>query len=152
METPCTWLEVMKRPLGLRFGLLASVLALTGCETTNPPPPAAKAPEQPAFAGYKSPYPGNSGVSISPVLEQDAIRSLRWYLRQLPSAEEFEIVDRQTLGEPAEFMIDGAGRLAGGSLHEVWTIRHEGKVEKLEFIMFSDGKRGNTVGFKPYKG
>lgn len=150
VETTASELWLMKLPPGLSFCIVALSLALAGCETVDNPP-AAKEPPQPAFAGYNSPYPGQSGVGISPALEQDAIRSLRFYLKKEHGSEAFEIVDRQTLGAAPDFMIDNLGRLVAGSLHEVWTIRRDGKVEKLEFIMFSDGKRGNTVGFKTYK-
>lgn len=132
----------MKAPQTLRLSLLISCLWLAGCETTN---------NQPAFVGYKSSYPGNSGVSISPALEQDAIKSLRAYLKQMHGSTDFEIIDRKALGEVKGFVIDGLGRLVTGSLHEVWTIRRGDKIEQLEFIMFSDGNRGNTVGFKEYE-
>ena len=100
----------------------------------------------------KAPYPGNSSVAISPSLEIDAITSLRSYLSQIHGSDEFEIIDRQTLGEAEEFAIDGLGRLVTGSLHEVWTIIRDHKTEKLEFIMVSNGNRGNTVGFREYEG
>ena len=132
----------MKSPRTLQLSILISCLWLVGCETTS---------NRPAFAGYKSPYQGNSGVSVSPALEQDAIKSLRAYLKQVYGSTDFEIIDRKALGEIKGFVIDGRGRLVTGSLHEVWTIRRGDKVEQLEFIMFSDGNRGNTVGFKEYE-
>lgn len=104
------------------------------------------------FGAYKSPYPGNSGVTISSALEKDAITSLRVYLKQVHGNDKLEIIDRQSLEENPEFVIDGLGRLVAGTLHEVWTIKRGDQTEKLEFIMMPDGKRGNTVGFRPYAG
>ena len=101
--------------------------------------------------GYRSPYPKGSGVAISPVLEEDAVRSLKQYLKQQYGAETFEILARESIAPAKEFAIDAQGRLVAGELHEVWTIKHSGKVVKLEFIMFPDGRRGNTVGFKEYR-
>lgn len=135
----------MKACLGLPLSIFLICVGLVGCETAG-------GGGQPAFAGYKSPYAGNSGVGISPALERDAIKSLRAYLQQLHGSDEFEIVDRRSLDEAPQFVIDGLGRLVAGSLHEVWTIKRAGRTEQLEFIMFSDGQRGNTVGFKKYNG
>ena len=118
--------------------------AFSGCQSTTP------ANDQPAFAGYQSPYPKGSGVAISPLLEEDAIRSLKQYLKQKFGDDAFEILARESIGVAREFAIDAQGRLVAGELHEVWTIKHAGKVMKLEFIMFPDGRRGNTVGFKEY--
>lgn len=123
---------------------LLGCATFTGCQSN----PAADA--QPAFASYQSPYPKGGGVAISPSLEEDAIRSLKKYLHQQYGSDSFEIIAREMLGPAKEFLIDGKGRLVAGELHEVWTLKLSGKVLKLEFIMFPDGKRGNTVGFKEY--
>lgn len=134
----------MQRYVSLIAIILVSA-ALGGCQST------ATQDNQPAFASYQSPYPQGSGVAISPVLEEDAIRSLKQYLKQQYGTEAFEILARESIGPAKDFAIDGKGRLVAGQLHEIWTIKHSGKVVKLEFIMFSDGRRGNTVGFKEYR-
>ncbi|MEZ5414864.1 MAG: hypothetical protein R3F03_11190 [Opitutaceae bacterium] len=139
----------MKIPRAISLCVLVSCLWLTGCVSTDS---SLSAPEHAVFGAYKSPYPGNSGVTISATLEKDAITSLKAYLKQLHGSAKFEIIDRQSLDEKPEFVIDGLGRLVAGNLHEVWIIKRGDQTEKLEFIMFPDGKRGNTVGFRPYAG
>lgn len=134
----------MRRYIGLLAIILVSA-AFTSCQSTATPD------GQPAFASYKSPYPKGSGVAISPVLEEDAIRNLKQYLKQQYGTDTFEILARESIGPARDFAIDGKGRLVAGQLHEIWTIKHSEKVVKLEFIMFPDGRRGNTVGFKEYR-
>lgn len=139
----------MAIPRAFSLCVLVSCLWLTGCVSTDS---SLSASDHAVFGAYKSSYPGNSGVTISSTLEKDAITSLKAYLKQLHGSAKFEIIDRQSLEAKPEFVMDGLGRLVAGSLHEVWTIKRGDQTEKLEFIMFSDGKRGNTVGFRPYKG
>ena len=134
----------MKYPI-LLTAILATV-ALSGCQS------ASTANAGPAFAAYKSPYPRGSGVTISKRLEDDAIHSLKIFLKQKRGNDSFEIVARETVGPAMDFFVDGKGRLVGGRLHEIWTIRQGGEVKKYEFIMFPDGSGGNTVGFKDYRG
>lgn len=134
----------MTRNLTLIAGLLMCA-AFPGCQNST------HSDAPPAFASYQSPYPKGSGVAISRSLEEDAIRSLQKYLHQQYGSDAFEILARETLGAAKAFFIDEKGRLVSGELHEVWTLKLSGKVTKLEFIMFSDGKRGNTVGFKEYR-
>jgi hypothetical protein len=124
----------------MRFVVLTvAALVLASCASTD---------SGPSFAGYQSPYPKGSAVAVSPELEGDAIRSLKRYLRQQYGTEEFEILARESVGKMKEFIIDGKGRLVAGELHEIWTVKHSGRVVKHEFIMFPDGKRGNFVGFR----
>jgi hypothetical protein len=123
---------------------IAVWMVLVGCQGPQP------APDKPAFSEYQSPYPKGSGVAISPALEADAIRSLRQYVKQQYGVDKFEIVARASLGPAQPFSIDGAGRLVAGSLHEVWTVMVSGRRVELEFVMISDGRRGNTVGFREY--
>ena len=134
----------MKKYPTILSALLATAV-LAGCQS------ASMSDSRPAFSAYQSPYPKGSGVAISKILEDDAIRSLKLFLKQRRGSDSFEIVARESSG-PKEFLVDGKGRLAGGYLHEIWTIRHGGEVKKYEFIMYPDGKGGNTVGFKDYRG
>ena len=135
----------MKKYPPILIALLATAV-LSGCQSASTPD------SRPAFAAYQSPYPKGSGVAISKTLEDDAIHSLKLFLKQQRGNDSFEIVARESFGSAKQFFVDGKGRLAGGELHEIWTIRHAGEVKKYEFIMFSDGKGGNTVGFKDYRG
>jgi hypothetical protein len=107
------------------------------------------AKEDKGLPKYDSPYPPQSGVAISRTLEQDAIKSLKLFLKKQYGKAEFEILARRTIGE-MKFAVDGKGRLILGQLHEVWTIRRAGAKLDLEFIMVPDGKGGNTVGFREY--
>jgi hypothetical protein len=131
-----------------RYSLLivgvAAWMALVGCQGSQP------ASDKPAFSDYQSPYPKGSGVAISPALEADAVRSLVQYAKQQYGVEKFEITARESIGPAQPFSIDGTGRLVAGSLHEVWTVVISGRLVQLEFIMISDGRRGNTVGFREY--
>jgi len=139
----------MAIPRAFSLCVLVSCLGLSGCVSTDS---SLSASEHAVFGAYKSPYPGNSGVTISATLEKDAITSLRAYLKRLHGSAQFEIIDRQSLEAKPEFIIDGLGRLVAGTLHEVWTIKRGDQTEKLEFIMYPDGQLGNTVGFRPYEG
>jgi len=137
--------SMMKKYPEILVSLLATAV-LAGCQSATTANPG------PAFAAYRSPYPKSSGVAISRVLEEDAIHSLKVYLKQKRGSDSFEIVERKSFGAAKDFFVDGKGRLVGGSLHEIWTIRHASEVRKYEFIMFPDGQGGNTVGFKDYRG
>ena len=132
----------MKKHITLLATLLCA--ALSGCSNN------AGANRRPAFSAYQSPYPKGSGVAISPILEEDAIRSLKIYLKQKHEDDSFEIISRAPLGQARDFMIDEKGGLVAGALDEIWTINQSGRISKYEFIMYSDGKRGNTVGFREY--
>jgi hypothetical protein len=103
---------------------------------------------KPEFENYQSPYPGNSGVAISEVLERDAINSLKVFLNQKYGDDSFEIISRNVDDEIKGFLIDEKGRLVEGKLRETWLIKQKGEFYKLEFIMYSDGNLGNYCGFK----
>jgi hypothetical protein len=116
-------------------------ILLTGCVTTESP-----------VASYQSPYPGNSSVAVSPLLEKEAIEGLGKYLKDTQGIDSFEILKRESYGPPKEIYINGRGQLVAGELHEIWTIKHSGTVQKHEFIMYSDGNLGNSMGFKKHEG
>jgi hypothetical protein len=124
-----------------RKTLILAAIALSSCQSVSTPNSKSN------FMNYVSPYPKDSIVSTSKSLEDDAIRGLKLYLKDVFGSDTFEIIERSSVDEKLEIYTDQRGRLRFGNIHEIWTIKHSGAVHKHHFFMYPDGKGGNFVVF-----
>jgi hypothetical protein len=89
--------------------------------------------------------PGNSLITIARALRRDALKNLSAVSRAKYQCRKPRLLDTVNEEVDGELLLDAAGRLMSGVVHERWQIDACGKIINLKVVLSADGKGGSLV-------